>query len=149
MQLVADIFKKYEKRDPEEVIGSEIVIPCRFKSQKAYVQKVLENEVDKRLAPDGEFYNSLNEIPKDWASYAVQEKAAEISAPSENCIQLIEVYHDRDLVEASENLKNKEIAILEKGLQKKGLAHNTVMPDKLQKMINNHEKRKELKEKII
>jgi hypothetical protein len=44
--------KKYEKRDPEEIIGSEIIIPCRFLSQKDYVQKVLEKEVNKRLAPD-------------------------------------------------------------------------------------------------
>lgn len=149
LHLAAEIFKKYEKRDPEEVIGSQIVIPCRFKSQKAYVQKVLEKEADKRLAPNGEYYNSMDEIPKDWASYSVQQRAAEISAPSENCINLIEIYHDRDIVEASESLKNKEVAILEKGLQKKGVANNTVLPPKLQGMIDEHEKRKEEKEKLI
>ena len=149
LHLAAEIFKKYEKRDPEEVIGSQIVIPCRFKSQKAYVQKKKKKEADKRLAPNGEYYNSMDEIPKDWASYSVQQRAAEISAPSENCINLIEIYHDRDIVEASESLKNKEVAILEKGLQKKGVANNTVLPPKLQGMIDEHEKRKEEKEKLI
>ena len=149
LQLVADMFKKYEKRDPEEVIGSEIIIPCRFQSQKAYVQKILEKEVDKRLAPNGEYYNSIDEIPADWASYPVQERLAEISAPTENCINLIEIYHDRDIVEASENLKNKEVTLLEKGLQKTAVAHNTVMPDKLQDMIDKHENREKEKEKII
>ena len=149
LQLAADIFKKYEKRDPEEIIGNEIVIPCRFKSQKAYVQKVLEKEIDKRLAPDGEYYKSMDDIPEDWASYKVQEKAAEISAPSENCIKIVEFYHDRDVVEASENLKDKEVVLLEKGLQKVATAHNTVMPDDLQKMIKKHEGRKKEKEKII
>ena len=149
LQLVADLFKKYEKRDPEEVIGSEIVIPCRFKSQKAYVQKVLEKEVNKRLAPDGEYYKTLEEIPADWASYPIQEKLSEISAPSENCIKLIRFYNDRDVVSASEILKNKEVSLLEKGLQKTAVAHNTVMPDELQEMIDMHEKRESEKEKII
>ncbi len=149
LQLVSEMFKKYEKRDPEEVIGSEIVIPCRFKSQKAYVQKVLEKEAGKRLAPDGKYYNSIDEIPDDWASYEIQERAAEISAPSENCIHLARIYHDRDIVAASESLKNKEIMLLEQGLQKKAAAQNTVYPDMLQKMIDEHEARKKQKEKII
>ena len=149
LQLVANMFKKYEKRDPEEVIGSEIVIPCRFKCQKSYVQKVLEKEINKRLAPDGKYYNTTDDIPQDWASYKVQGKAAEISAPSENCINLIEVYHDRDIVEASENLKNKEVVLLEKGLQKKSVAHNTVTPEELQEMITHHEEREKQKEKLI
>jgi hypothetical protein len=149
LQMAAEMFKKYEKRDPEEVIGSDIIIPCRFKSQKAYVQKVLEKEVNKRLAPDGKYYNSMDEIPDDWASYPVQERVAEISSPSENCINVVEFYHDRDVVEASESLKNKEVMLLEKGLQKKAVAHNTVMPDKLQEMIDKHEERKKEKDKII
>lgn len=149
LKLVADMFKKYEKRDPEEVIGSEIIIPCRFKSQKAYVQKILEQEVDKRLAPDGEYYKTIDELPKDWASYPVQKRLAEISAPSENCIQLIKTYHDRDIVEACDELKDKQVKLLEKGLQKTSVADNTVHPAELQKMIDEHEKLKEEKEAII
>ncbi|MBQ3310922.1 hypothetical protein IJG72_02475 [bacterium] len=149
LKIAADIFKKYEKRDPEEVIGSEIIIPCRFQSQKAYVQKILEKEINKRLAPNGEYYNSMDEIPEDWASYKVQEKVSEISAPSENCINVVKFYHDRDIVVASENLKNKEVTLLEKGLQKRASADNTVTPDMLQSMIDKHEKRKEEKNKII
>ncbi len=149
LQIVSDMFKKYEKRAPEEVIGSEIIIPCRFKSQKTYVQKILEKEVDKRLAPNGKYYNTTDEIPDDWASYKVQEKAFEISAPSENCINIIGFYHDRDMVEADESLKNKEVMLLKKGLQKTAVAKNTVLPDKLENMIKKHEQRKKMKEKII
>ena len=149
LQLVAQMFKKYEKRDPEEVIGSEIIIPCRFKSQKSYVQKVLEKEVDKRLAPNGEYYNSKDEIPDNWVSYDVQKRAAEISAPSENCIILAEIYHGKDIVEADENLKNKEVKLLEKGLQNKAVAENTVCPNALQKMIDKYKEHKKEKEQII
>ena len=149
LHIAAEIFKKYEKRDPEEVIGSDIVIPCRFKSQKAYVQKILEKEIDKRLAPNGKYYNTIDEIPKDWASYPVQERVSEISAPSENCINIVEFYHDRDIIKANENLENKEVSLLKKGLQKTAVAKNTVFPEKLQNMIEKHEERKKIKEKII
>jgi hypothetical protein len=149
LHLIADMFKKYDKRDPEEVIGKEIIIPCRFKSQKAYVQKVLEKEVNKRLAPDGEFYKTLEEIPDNWASYPVQEKTSEISAPSENCIRLIKYYNDRDIVEADSSLKNKELTLLEQGMQKTGAAHNTVQTDELKEMIDTYEKLKKEKEKLI
>ena len=146
LKIASDLFKKYEKREPEEVIGSEIIIPCRFKSQKAYVQKILENEIDKRLAPEGKYYNSISEIPDNWASYKVQEKVSEISAPSENCINVVEHYQDRDVVEAGENLKNKEVSLLKKGLQEQAVAQNTVGPQKLENMIKTHENRKTAKE---
>ncbi len=148
LKLAAEMFKKYEKRDPEEIIGNAIVIPCRFKSQKSYVQKVLESEVDKRLDTDGK-YTTIDNLPDDWASYSVQERVAEMSAPSENAIRLIEIYHDRDIVSASDALKKKETEILNRGLQQKGIADNTVMPEELDEMIEKHEKRKKEKEKLI
>lgn len=149
LQIASELFKKYEKRDPEEVIGSEIIIPCRFVSQKEYVQKILEKEVNKRLAPEGAFYKTYEEIPDDWASYPVQDRVAEISAPSENAIRIASIYHDRDVVAAEDQLKKKEVKLLEKGLQEKSVAHNTVMPAELQDMIDKHESREEEKEKLI
>ncbi len=148
LQAAADLFKKYEKRDPEEVIGEDIVIPCRFKSQKEYVQTVLEKEVDKRLEAGGE-YTTIKKLREDWPSYKVQEKQNEISSPSENAIRLAGIYHDRDIVAADKELKDKEVNLLKKGLQKEGLARNTVMPDELEKMIEKHEDREEEKEKLI
>lgn len=149
LKIIAEMFKKYEKKDPEEVIGSNIIIPSRFKSQKSYVQNVLEKEASKRLAPEGEYYNSIEKIPSDWASYAVQKKASEISAPSENCIRLIKIYNDRDIVEANEALKNKETEILEKSLQNDGTANNTVFPNELNEMIEYSKKREKIKNALI
>ena len=149
LQMIARMFEKYEKRSAEEIIGEEIIMPSRFKSQKKYVQNILENEVQKRLAPNGEFYNSMDEIPQDWISYKVQEKLSEISAPTEDCINLIEIYNDRDIVKASDDLKNKEINLLEKGLQKIAVAQNTVVPKRLQKMEDKYNSRKKQKEEII
>ena len=148
LKVAADLFKKYEKRDPEEVIGNEIVIPCRFISQKEYVQKVLEKEADKRLESEGK-YTTIEKLREDWESYKVQEKQNEISSPSENSVRLAEIYHNRDIVSADKELKDKEVEILTKGLQKRGLANNTVMTDELEKMIKKDEKMKEKKEKLI
>ena len=148
LKMAAEMFKKYEKRAPEEIIGAEIIIPCRFKSQKSYVQKVLESEIDKRLAAEGK-YTTIDNLPDDWASYPVQERLAEMSAPSENAIRIIEIYHDRDIISAGEALKKKETAILEKGLQQRGVANNTVMPEDLDEMIEKHESKEKEKEKLI
>ena len=148
LQVAADLFKKFEKRDPEEVIGSEIVIPCRFKSQKTYVQKVLEKEVDKRLESKGEF-TTIKNLAENWPSYDVQIKQNEVSSPSENAIHLAEIFHDRDVVAANDDLKSKEFEILEKGLQTKAVAENTVMPEELRQMCEKHTKQKEQRRKMI
>ena len=148
LQVAANLFKKFEKRDPEEIIGNEIVIPCRFKSQKTYVQKVLEKEVDKRLESKGEF-TTIKNLAENWPSYDVQIKQNEVSSPSENAIRLAEIFHDRDVVAANDDLKSKEFEILEKGLQTKAVAENTVMPEELRQMCEKHNKRKEQRRKMI
>lgn len=148
LQVAADLFKKIEKRDPEEIIGNEIVIPCRFKNQKTYVQKVLEKEVDKRLESKGEF-TTIKNLAENWPSYDVQIKQNEVSSPSENAIRLAEIFHDRDVVAANDDLKSKEFEILEKGLQTKAVAENTVMPEELRQMCEKHNKRKEQRRKMI
>ena len=53
------------------------------------------------------------------------------------------------IVAADEQLKDKEVTILKKGLQKDGVAWNTVTPEELEKMIKKHEKREDEKEKLI
>lgn len=148
LQIAADLFKKYEKRDPEEVIGAEIVIPCRFVSQKDYVQKVLEKEANKRLGMDKD-YTTIDKLPEDWPSYRIQKKQNEISSPSENSIRLAEIYHDRDIIAADKELADKEVSILKKGLQKEALAENTVMPEELEGMIKEYEKNKDKLEELI
>ena len=108
------------------------------------MQEVLEREVNKRLEDEGKF-TTIKELSEDWPSYKVQEKQNEISSPSENAIRLASIYHNRDIVAADKELKDKEIEILKKGLQKKAVAVNTVMPDELEKMIEQHDRMKQKK----
>ncbi len=125
LKTASDLFKKYENRDPEEVIGEIVVHPCHFESQKEYVSKVLEKEVDKRLAKNKE-YQYIKDIPDDWASYKIQDISGKDGAPSENTIRSVAVQQGKDIVCTSDNMKNKIPELMERGLQKKGLAPDTV-----------------------
>ncbi len=125
----ANALKKYEKRDPEEVIGTELVLPCHFESQKEYVTNILENEVQKRVIAEGKYAN-VDELPKDWESYKVQEKTAEEAAPSEKAVWLSVKSIGRDIACADEKLLKKQPNLLEKSLEPDFQAPNTVEPDK-------------------
>lgn len=148
LQIAADLFKKYEKRDPEEVIGSEIVIPCRFMSQKNYVKKVLETQVDKRLENEGKF-TTINKLSNDWSSYKVQQKQNELGSPSETAVRLSFSSKGRDITAGDKFLRENEFEILQKGLQKAYIAPNTVMPDVLEMRINEYKNSKEKRAKLI
>lgn len=133
LAVAAELFKKHEKRDPEEVIGSEIVYPCRFKSQKEYVSMVLREEVDKRLGVNKD-YAKIKNLPEDWSSYKVQEKVSGEGSPSEMTIRVISTQKKRDIVLADEDLKKEQPALSKKGLEPKVQAPDTVMPDEYKKM---------------
>lgn len=135
LQIAADMFKKYENRDPEEVVGTELILPCRFESQKKYVSKVIENEIDKRLGTNLD-YAELNNLPDNWASYKVQEMTGKDGAPSEQAIRLSIQSIGRDIAFASDELLKKQPELLERALEKKYQAPNTVTPDEYRNFEN-------------
>ena len=139
LKIAADLFKKLEKRDPEEVIGNKIVIPNRFKSQKQYVTNILETQIQKRLSNEGMGYTEVKKLPDDWKSYAVQKKVSEEGAPTEMVIQIMAAAKDRDLTVADTALRNKEADLLEKGLEPKVQAPDTVSVEQLKKMMKEKE----------
>ena len=147
LHIAADLFKKYEKRDPEEVIGEDIIIPCRFKSQKEYVSKVLNNEVGKRLGINKD-YSMKEQLPADWVSFDIQRKANELGSPTESTISIISEHMGRDIVLADKKLKDKEVELLEKGLDKNVHAPDTVYPESLKKMIDEYDENQKIKEKL-
>ncbi len=133
LQEAARLFKKYEGRDPEEVIGDKIVVPNHFESQKEYVQNILENEIDKRIGTDRD-YMTIDELPDDWASYAVQEAVNEGGSPNETTISLIALQKDRDIALANEKLVKMQPKLLARGLQPEAQAPNTVSVEKYEEM---------------
>ena len=139
LKIAADLFKKYEKRDPEEVIGTKVVIPNRFKSQKEYVTKILETQIQKRLSNDGMDYTEIDKLPDDWKSYKVQKKTGEEGSPTEMTVQIIAAAKGRDLIIAGDNLKEKQAQLLEQGLEPQAQAPDTVSVEQLKKMMKEEE----------
>ena len=134
LQIAADLLKKHEKRDPEEIIGDKIILPCHFESQKEYVTNILENEVDKRL--DGEKgYTTIEKLPNDWASYRIQDIENGEGAPTEQVIRLIDTSIGMDIVTADAKLRKKEPELLARGLQEIGQAPNTVEVEDYERMV--------------
>ena len=138
LHYASEFVKAYDKKDPEEIIGNKVVIPCRFKSQKKYVTKVLENEIDKRLGMNMD-YTTIDELPSAWPSYKVQEKANEDGSPTESVIRLIGISYGRDIVAADSKLAEQEVQLLERGLEPKAQAPNTVKPKEFAQMIDKFE----------
>ena len=48
LNVVAELFKKHERRDPQEVVGEKLPDPIPFESQREFVRETLANEVDLR-----------------------------------------------------------------------------------------------------
>lgn len=132
LNAAADVFRKFDERDPEEIIGTELVLPCHFESQKEYVTNIIENEVDKRLCMDLS-YKTVDELPNEWPSYKAQEQMNKDGAPSEKAIRLAKKSVGRDIAFADEKLLSKQAELLERSLEKKYQAPNTVSPEKYKK----------------
>lgn len=136
LRIAAELIKKHENRDPEEIIGNKIIEPCHFKSQKEYVTKVLESEIDKRLDGADEMgYTTIDNLPDGWVNYDLQDAVNEDGAPTERTIQLICKAEGRDIAIADERLKSKEPELLKKGLEPLSQAPDTVSPEELKECI--------------
>jgi len=133
LQEAAKLFTKYEKRDPQEIIGDKILNPNHFESQKGYVQKILESEIDKRLGTDKD-YTVIEELPENWASYNIQKKVNKDGSPTESTIKLIAEAKNRDIALADDKLVKMQPELLRRGLQKVAQASNTVSVDEYKKM---------------
>lgn len=134
LHRAAELFAKHEKRDPEEVIGTKIVIPNRFKSQRAYVQSVLEKEVNKRLTSD-KGYENINQLPEFWPSYDIQKEMSKQGTPTEVTIHSIVAQKGRDLaVAGDEELVKMQPKLLKKGLQEEGASPDTFSVECYEKM---------------
>ena len=140
LHIAAKMYKKYEKKDPEEITGDKIILPCRFMNQKEYVSKILINEIDKRMDGSEKMgYTTLDKLPDNWASYDVQKKQGEKGAPSENTTRIITLHKGRDIIIADKTLEDKETELLQKGLEKKVQAPDTVSAQELEKIIANYD----------
>ncbi len=130
LQIAAKLLEKYEKKDAEEVIGTEVYDTCHFESQKEYVNKVILDEVDKRLDGKPEMgYCKIDELDENWPSYKAQKDTCKTGAPSEGSIRMSVVSINSDVMSADNVILKDREKLLERSLEDKYKAPNTVMPD--------------------
>lgn len=79
LQVVTELFKKYERRDPAEIIPSFMPSPIAFESQREFVRKTLNQEVDLRAS--GSEFVSKDEESRASIEYRKQLNSA--GSPSE------------------------------------------------------------------
>lgn len=80
-ELVLDIFRKFDKRDPAEIIPDSLPEPIEYKSHREFVRKVLSEEVDLR-ARGKEFIPKAKEKP-DSPSQRYRDQLNANGSPSE------------------------------------------------------------------
>ena len=73
LSVVTELFKKYERRDPEEVLGNVAPAPLEFAPQRDFVRKVLETEVSLRA-------NGTEFVPLEQESELSLEQRAMLNA---------------------------------------------------------------------
>ena len=67
LNLVAELFKKHERRDPEEIVGSQLPEPIPFESQREFVRATLAREVNLRAS--GEDFVDAEQEPQSSLDY--------------------------------------------------------------------------------
>ncbi|HEX8802612.1 MAG TPA: hypothetical protein VF743_00425 [Acidimicrobiales bacterium] len=72
LQVVADIMRRYEGRDPSEMLPPSLPEkPLTFEPNKDYVRQILASQVD--LRPDGVDFVTADELPPDHRSTRYRE----------------------------------------------------------------------------
>jgi len=82
LQMVMEMFKNIEKRDPAEILPQTLPEPIEFQSHRQFVRETLENEVDLRAAGT-EFIDKSEESERAPASIAYREQMNSEGSPSE------------------------------------------------------------------
>ena len=125
LQIAAKLIEKYENKDPYEIIGDKIYDTCHFEEQKEYVNKIAENESDKRL-DDGFSYTFLNDIDDTWTGYQTQRIMLSKNAPSEAAVRLNITDIGTDIVSVDNKMLKKRSEMLSNSLDNNCMAPNTV-----------------------
>lgn len=77
--VACEALKRYEKRDPAEIVTSDFAAPLQFRSQREFVRKVLASEINLRT-------NGVNFVPREHegaASRIYRDGVNRAGSPSE------------------------------------------------------------------
>jgi hypothetical protein len=86
LQEACRLLRKFEGKDPEEILPPALPLGVKFQSNKDYVRRVLSEQVD--LRTDGPDYVAVGELPADHRYFDYQKRVNAGGAPSEQVIEL-------------------------------------------------------------
>jgi hypothetical protein len=86
LRLACELFRSIEKKDPESVLPRELPEVVQFKSNKEYVRKVLETQVD--LSADLTEFVPMDQLPEGHRFHRYQKAVhGDGPVPSEAVIE--------------------------------------------------------------
>lgn len=71
LQAACELMKRYEQKDPSEILPKELPVPTLFEENKAFVRQVLESQIN--LTADGPDFVSVDSLPEDHRYFAYQQ----------------------------------------------------------------------------
>jgi hypothetical protein len=80
------LVRKFEGKEPEEILPPELPKGVKFQSNKDYVRQVLADQIN--LRADGPDYVPLETLPPDHRSLAYQELVNAGGSPTEQVIEM-------------------------------------------------------------
>jgi hypothetical protein len=82
LHFVMSLFQRFENRDPAEILPKELPEPISYSSHRAYVRKVLEDEVD--LRADGTRFVRKEDLPESSPSREYNRQLNSEGSPSQS-----------------------------------------------------------------
>lgn len=84
LRQAAELMRKLDKRDPEEILPKELPMPVKFESNKDYIRQVLKKQVN--LAADGTEFVPVDKLQPDHRYFQIQKVVNANGVPSEQVI---------------------------------------------------------------
>ncbi len=105
--MVADLIRKYEGRDIEDIMQSDSIRPLiMFEPNKKYVNKVLEEQID--LVPYNMEFVHLADLPDNWPSFRYEKMVNSSRIPSEDVVKGLDGgLAEKEKEDIYQNLKNE------------------------------------------
>ncbi|MDD2671645.1 MAG: hypothetical protein PHW43_04475 [Syntrophales bacterium] len=85
LQKAGEIFRKYQKKDPEELLPEVLPAPLILESQMEYVRDILSTQVN--LTANGTDLVPVDQLPKDHRYFAYQKMVNKKFIPSQEVIR--------------------------------------------------------------
>jgi hypothetical protein len=95
LQLWGDMLRRAEGIEPEVLFGEELAVEFKFQENKEYVRRVIDQQRDLRLLPDGG-WTTKDQLPADWPSFAFLKTVNADGIPSEQIVESQQARGDRD-----------------------------------------------------